>query len=116
MGTCGGVTTDLHGRTSLNGLYAAGEAARTGLHGGNRLASTSLLEGLVFGATVADYVGSCADGIAEEAKSLIRSQNNFGKLSSCNRKGDLPTEEAEQLLQDLKQTMWDQVGVVRTPS
>ncbi|KAL7567145.1 hypothetical protein ACA910_009471 [Epithemia clementina (nom. ined.)] len=56
--TCGGVATDLHGRTSLNGLFAAGEAACTGLHGGNRLASTSLLEGLVFGASVADFVGS----------------------------------------------------------
>eukprot|EP00547_Thalassionema_nitzschioides_P005688 CAMPEP_0194217772 /NCGR_PEP_ID=MMETSP0156-20130528/22243_1 /TAXON_ID=33649 /ORGANISM="Thalassionema nitzschioides, Strain L26-B" /LENGTH=564 /DNA_ID=CAMNT_0038946905 /DNA_START=150 /DNA_END=1844 /DNA_ORIENTATION=- len=114
--TCGGVSTDLNGCTSLPNLYAAGEAARTGLHGGNRLASTSLLEGLVFGAAVADYVGSTADGIAEEAKSLIRSQNNFSKVSSSNRKGDLPTDEAEQLLQDLKRTMWDQVGVVRTPS
>ena len=49
----GGIRTDLDGRTSLRGLYAAGEAACTGLHGANRLASNSLLEGLVFGARAA---------------------------------------------------------------
>src|SRR6202012_1400470 len=46
----GGIRTDLDGRSSLAGLYAAGEAACTGVHGANRLASNSLLEGLVFGA------------------------------------------------------------------
>ena len=50
----GGVRTDVHGRTSLAGLYAAGEAACTGVHGANRLASNSLLEGLVFGALAAE--------------------------------------------------------------
>src|SRR2546430_16900241 len=49
----GGVKTDLKGRTSLPGLYAAGETASTGVHGANRLASNSLLEGLVFGALAA---------------------------------------------------------------
>lgn len=58
--SCGGVLTDVHGQTALPGLYAAGETARTGMHGANRLASNSLLEGLVVG----DRAGRAAAGHA----------------------------------------------------
>lgn len=54
--TIGGIKTDLWGRSTLPGLYACGEAAATGVHGANRLASNSLLEGVVFGRRVAEYL------------------------------------------------------------
>jgi L-aspartate oxidase len=61
----GGVATDLHGRTTLPGLYAAGEAAGIGVHGANRLASNSLLEGLVFGARAAEAMAADANPVPD---------------------------------------------------
>jgi len=59
---CGGVLTDLRGATALPGLWAAGEVAGTGVHGANRLASNSLLEGMVFGPRVVEAIGHGVDG------------------------------------------------------
>jgi L-aspartate oxidase len=117
--TCGGVKTDLNGCTTLPGLYAAGEAARTGLHGGNRLASTSLLEGLVFGAAVADFVGAGkGSAVVEEAQRIVRSGEiaSHAKRATQSKAPAGTPKEAEHLLQELKAVMWDHVGVVRTPS
>jgi L-aspartate oxidase len=97
----GGVRTDLEGRTTLGGLYAAGEAACTGVHGANRLASNSLLEGLVYGARA---------GKAMQAES----RNSVGKpaprAAYSNGSAGQDTEEAIRQIQDL---MWKDVGIVR---
>ena len=126
--TCGGIATDLQGRTGLAGLFAAGEAARTGLHGGNRLASTSLLEGLVFGAAVGDFVGSQEGQVLRDhaASALSVGPNGLnglnGHVNGSHQSPLEPTQiestahRAMQLLTSLRSVMWDHVGVVRTPS
>ncbi|WP_433263657.1 L-aspartate oxidase [Actinosynnema sp. CS-041913] len=73
---CGGVVSDVDGRTGVTGLYAAGEVARTGLHGANRLASNSLLEGLVVGTRAAEAVAS---------------DLALGVLARCTGTAELPT-------------------------
>jgi len=142
--TCGGVTTDLNGCViASNGewygnLYAAGEAARTGLHGGNRLASTSLLEGLVYGASVGEMVaGVVSDGTDDKALenrervmetmhqaryaieqrlALEQSTSAGSTVSSTTAVDEGMRKEATAILTNLKSIMWDNVGVVRTPS
>jgi L-aspartate oxidase len=99
----GGIKTDLDGRTTLAGLYAAGEAACTGVHGANRLASNSLLEGLVFGARAAQamlsdglpFVASDAPGIAKTALTA----EDEAKL--------------ESLIAALRDDMWSYAGLLR---
>jgi len=99
----GGVRTDLDGRTSLPGLYAAGEVACTGVHGANRLASNSLLEGLVYGARAARAMRDegCAPQktAAATPKSLVQDKGNTG--------------DTEKFIQRVQATMWRHVAVVR---
>jgi L-aspartate oxidase len=99
----GGVRTDLMGRCTLPGLYAAGEAAATGVHGANRLASNSLLEGLVFGARAGKTM----------REELHRAPVNSAKPNRAVSNGpvDAATEEVIREVQDL---MWRDVGIVRT--
>ena len=103
----GGVKTDLDGRTSLAGLYAAGEAACTGVHGANRLASNSLLEGLVFGARAAQAVVADASGHTHA--------NAAGAKQKTARDGGTPVAEpeVEKLIAEVQELMWRDVGIVR---
>jgi len=100
----GGVRTDLFGRASLPGLYAAGEAAATGVHGANRLASNSLLEGLVFGARAGSRMRS-------ELKESARRANAAAYAMTSNGPLDDATEQVVRRIQDL---MWNDVGIVRS--
>ncbi len=105
----GGIRTDLGGRTSLAGLYAAGEAACTGVHGANRLASNSLLEGLVFGARAAHSM--LADALALESASAAP---DFGPAPQ-----HLSIEESqrvETLIASLQASMWANAGLLREAS
>ena len=99
----GGVRTDLMGRCSLPGLYAAGEAAATSVHGANRLASNSLLEGLVFGARAGKTM-------RDELRRTPASSTKPNRAVS-NGPVDAATEDFIREVQDL---MWRDVGIVRT--
>src|SRR6266699_825532 len=100
----GGVRTDLDGRTTLPGLYAAGEAAGTGVHGANRLASNSLLEGLVFGARAGKKM-------RDELKAPVQKVADLPPTAYSNGPVSLPAEASVGELQDL---MWKDAGIVRT--
>jgi L-aspartate oxidase len=102
----GGIRTDLDGRTSLPGLYAAGEAACTGVHGANRLASNSLLEGLVFGARASNamlkdpsYEGKSTPSIDASPQTTALSHEE--------------EQSIEALISQLQSTMWRTAGLLR---
>lgn len=104
--TCGGVATDIHGRTNIPGLYALGETACTGLHGANRLASNSLLECIVFGKAVCEDIRKklCQIPYPTSAKPWDETQ---------------VTDSDEEIVvthnwQEIRRLMWDYVGIVRT--
>jgi L-aspartate oxidase len=109
----GGVKTDLWGRTSLPGLYAAGETADTGVHGANRLASNSLLEGLVFGARSGQAMMKDAPVKKKHAAGLPGSPapkpgNTAAQPHKNNAK---PAENAA--LTKIRDVMWRLVGILR---
>lgn len=102
--TCGGIITDLSGRTDLPGLYAVGEATYTGLHGANRLASNSLLECLVLGRATAKYID-------EQPKQKLVTLPAWDESRV--------TDADEEVIiannwDELRRFMWNYVGIVRT--
>lgn len=102
--TCGGIVTDMMGRTDLPGLYAVGETSYTGLHGANRLASNSLLECLVIGKAVAEQIAS-------------QDEIRLPKLPSWDESRVTDADEEVVIAHnwdELRRFMWNYVGIVRT--
>ena len=104
---CGGVHTDTWGRTSVPRLYAVGETAHTGLHGANRLASNSLLEGCVFAHRLSEHLAS-PDALGRAALFTAKPWNPGRAVTS---------DEAVVISQnwdEIRRLMWNYVGIVRT--
>jgi L-aspartate oxidase len=99
----GGVETDLHGRTSIAALFAAGEVACTGVHGANRLASNSLLEGLVFGARAAEAMTASASAADLFASPVVTTRGD----ARCEADCDVPQVD------DVRDLMWRSCGLLR---
>jgi len=102
----GGVETDTFGRTNLEGLFAAGEVACTGVHGANRLASNSLLEGLVYGYRAAQ------GAIKYVEEKQIKKPSASAARYEIDKQG-INTAEISKIREELRQTMWEKVGVIR---
>jgi L-aspartate oxidase len=102
----GGVWTDVHGATTLPGLYAAGEVACSGVHGANRLASNSLLEGLVFGMRAAQSAVAHAGRLSESVRVPAIEDLEQGRPSDL--------DDPEKLRSSLRRLMWGKVGLVRS--
>lgn len=107
----GGIKTEMGGETTIPGVFAAGEVACSGVHGANRLASNSLLEGLVFGVRAARsaVVYATAHPLAPSRRSALQ---DIGQVSDVGAAPDL--EDAEKLRSSLRRVMWEKVGLVRT--
>jgi L-aspartate oxidase len=107
---CGGVQVDLSGRTSIENLYAIGEVSCSGLHGANRLASTSLLEGLVWGISAAQAIE--AGFAAAPPRTLLPEQTPAWDESGLTQDSDPALIQGD--LQTIQNIMWHYVGLVRS--
>lgn len=105
---CGGVKTDLQGRTTIDRLYAIGEVACTGVHGANRLASNSLLEGVVFAQSAADHI---ARTFPDQLVALP--DQNAGIDSGGTMWLGMQAEVARRRA-ELQELLWEQAGIVRS--
>ena len=106
----GGVKTDVWGATSVNGLFAAGEVACTGVHGANRLASNSLLEGLVFGARAGKQAAIYGKKITR--KTLPKAKK-LDTRDSPEPKDKAPDSNVIEIRRQLRRIMWERVGIIR---
>ncbi|MDY0295844.1 MAG: L-aspartate oxidase [Acidobacteriota bacterium] len=107
--SCGGVLVDLNGRSSLKGLYAVGEVSCTGVHGANRLASVSLLEGMVWGSRAAEDIAAGSD---DPWQALI-----MDEIPSWRYPPQEEEPDPALIWQDMvtvRYTMWNYAGIIRT--
>jgi len=108
---CGGILVDTRGRTTLERLYAAGECTCTGVHGANRLASTSLLEGLLWGYSAGQDIAKRLGGKWRLTKKLSDA------IPDWQNPGDIQNEDPALIAQDwatIRNTMWNYVGIIRS--
>lgn len=106
----GGMRTDLHGRSTIKGLYGAGEVTCTGVHGANRLASNSLLEGLVFAARAGAAAFQDTSEFGVQSSEFKESESSHAPLFA--ESGEVATAVRKRV----KRVMWERVGIARNAS
>ncbi len=106
----GGIATNSYGETNLPHLYAAGECACNGVHGANRLASNSLLDGLVFGARIVKKIGEKIEAKRPSWENVLSPE---GSLNGTGLNGPIKQFEGQGLRTRIKDLMWDTVAILR---